>query len=335
MIFSSVVPTDSHAWPLVGYLARRFTYFSLAEWQGQLARGRISRNGEPCAEETLLLLAGDTITFDFDQEEFPEPAADLSFRIVYEDAWLLGIDKPGNLLVHHQGRSLTHNLLYQLRHVRQPPYPLAGLVNRLDRETSGVVLVARHPDYLSRLNGLFARQEVRKRYLAVVNGRPEPGQGVIAAPIGRDPDSLISYRYCAGPKALLPKTALTEYQEVACCGKRTLLRLQPRTGRTHQLRVHLAHIGHPILGDKLYGRSDQEFLAWRDRTPPVAVAEPPAGQGSRQALHAESLSFIHPWTGEEVMISAPLPADMRGWLDEVEAAALPGRDQAGQGTARG
>ena len=309
MIFSSAVPTGFTPCSLVHYLTRRFTYLAEADWRQQLALGRIIRNGKPCLAD-LPVQAGDTIGFALDQNEFPEPAADLSFQVVHEDDWLLGINKSGNLLVHRQGRSVTHNLLHQLRHVHCPPYPQAGVVNRLDRETSGVVLFARHPDFLARLNALFSRHEVVKTYLAVVSGGVESGAGVIDAPIGRDPGSVIAYRYCAGKDALAPKAALTEYQVLKECGDRTLVRLQPKTGRTHQLRVHLAHIGHPIMGDKLYGRTDQEFLRWRERP----LADQGLDQPTRQALHAESIRFIHPWTGKGIVITAPMPADMDVWL---------------------
>lgn len=311
MNFSSAVPIDFDSCSLVYYLANRFTYLSTNDWREQIAFGRITRNGEICLAD-VPILAGDTIVFTVNQEEFPEPDADLAFQVVYEDDWLLGINKPGNLLVHRQGRSLTHNLIYQLRYVHQPPYPQAGIVNRLDRETSGVLLVARQPEFLAPLNSLFAEHVVKKTYLAVVHGQTKARQGVIDSPIGRDTDSVISYRYSAGPQAIASKDALTRYQVVADCRNWSLLRLQPETGRTHQLRVHLAHIGHPIMNDKLYGRTDQEFLLWRDRP----LADQATKQVSRQALHAESLQFIHPWTGKEVRIYAALPRDMQEWLKE-------------------
>ncbi|MDD5758411.1 MAG: RluA family pseudouridine synthase [Desulfobulbaceae bacterium] len=310
IIFSSVVPRDFAGSTLLGYLVRRFTYLSEQEWLGQISLGRIEKNGQHCPGQGLLL-AGDVIAFSVDQSEFPEPAADLDFQIIYEDDWLLGINKPGNLLVHRQGRSLTHNLIYQLRHVYQPSYPEAGVVNRLDRETSGVVLVARRPEFLARVNALFAAHKVTKTYLAVVHGRLELCQGEIDLPIGRDSQSAVSYRYRADSRAIDAKEALTRYQVVAESGNLSLLRLQPRTGRTHQLRVHLSHIGHPIMHDKLYGKSDEEFLAWRQRP----LAEQATGQGRRQALHAESLAFTHPWTGEEVRIVAELPGDMRELIE--------------------
>jgi len=237
------------------------------------------------------------------------PPADLSYTILYEDPWLLAIDKPGDLLVHRSGRSVTHNLIYQLRFFHQPLYSEVGAVNRLGRETSGVILLARRPQFLASLNALFARHAVTKSYLAVVAGHPATDQGRIDCPIGRNSGSVISYRYCVGARAVGAKTAVTRYQVVARYPSCSVLRLWPETGRTHQLRVHLAHIGHPILGDKLYGATDQEFLAWRDRP----VTEQGEGKVRRQALHAESLEFVHPWTGEVLRVVAELPMDMRLW----------------------
>lgn len=310
MIFSSTVPA-SFTGGLLDYLVKRFTYLSAKEWQEQLERGRICQNGGIVVEDRVVS-GGDVLAFAPDLDEFPEPPADLSYTILYEDQWLLAIDKPGDLLVHRAGRSVTHNLIYQLRFVHQPRYPEAGAVNRLDRETSGVILLARRPQFLASLNALFARHAVAKSYLAVVAGHLMTDQGLIDCPIGRDSGSDIPYRYCAGARAVDSKTAVTHYQVVARYPGRSLLRLWPETGRTHQLRVHLAHIGHPILGDKLYGATDQEFLAWRDRP----VSEQGDGNGSRQALHAESLEFVHPWTGEVLRVAAELPSDMRTWCQE-------------------
>ena len=313
MIFSSTVPASFMGGSLLDYLAGRFTYLSAKEWQEQMSSGRIRQNGGVVVQDRPVS-GGDVLAFSPDLDEFPEPPADLSYTIVYEDQWLLAIDKPGNLLVHRGGRSVTHNLIYQLRFVHQPPYPEAGAVNRLDRETSGLILVARRPQFLASLNVLFAQHAVAKSYLAVVAGHLATEQGVIDCPIGRDPESIVHYRYCAELRAVDSKTAVTRYQVVAEYAHGSLVRLWPETGRTHQLRVHLAHIGHPILGDKLYGRTDQEFLAWRDRP----VKEQGRGLLSRQALHAEGLEFVHPWTGKVVRMVAELPSDMRNLIGDLQ-----------------
>lgn len=311
MIFSSTVSLKFNGFLLVQYLSGRFTYLLEDEWRRQLAMGRIERNGQ-VNHDDVPLTAGDVVSFIPELSEFPEPDADLDFTVIYEDEWIVVINKPGNLLVHHQGRSLTHNLIYQLRHRYQPLYSAASLVHRLDRETSGVILVARNAEYVARLNALFVQRAVEKTYLAVVRGKPELECGIIDSPIGRDPDSVVSYRYTAHKRAVKPKDATTRYQVLETCGEVTLVRLRPETGRTHQLRVHLAHIGHPIVGDKLYGRTDAEFVQWRDR-PRLAQAE---ALPNRQALHAESLTFIHPWSGEQICLRADMPDDMGQWASE-------------------
>lgn len=313
MIFSSTVPPKFNASLLIEYLSRRFTYLLETEWRRQLAMGRIERNGLLCLDD-MPLSTGDTVSFAPDLSEFPEPPADLSIQIVYEDEWIVVVNKPGNLLVHQQGRSITHNLIYQLRCRFQPLYPSACLVHRLDRETSGVLLVARHGDYVRRLNDLFVRHEVEKTYLAVICGKPKQESGVIDSAIGRDPDSEVSYRYTADVRAVKPKAALTRYQIIEVRGDATLVRVRPETGRTHQIRVHLAHIGHPIMGDKLYGQTDVEFVQWRDR--PLFLQT--LALAGRQSLHAESLCFVHPWTGEQIRVHAQLPEDMGIWSDQNE-----------------
>jgi len=308
MKFSSSVTPELNGFFLVQYLVHRFTYLQETEWRRQLERGRLAINGRTSRADAQVW-AGDIISFAPDMAEFPEPAADLNVQVVYEDDWIIVVNKTGNLLVHHQGSSVTNNLMFHLRHGRQSPYPDAGLVHRLDRETSGVIMVARHGDYVARLQDLFVRQAVIKTYLAVVAGIPQPAEGLIDAPIGRDPDSVIRYRYSAGERAVKAKHALTRYQTLGTRGDVSLLRVYPETGRTHQIRVHLAHAGHPILHDKLYGRSDAEFIHWRDRP----AQERSSSMLVRQALHAESLQLVHPWTGEQMRFYAAMPEDMGPW----------------------
>ena len=135
MIFSSVVPPAfRNGSALVDYLAGRFTYYCSDEWRTRIAAGAVSCNGRTaCVDDTVS--AGDTISYD--AGEFEEPAADLSYRVIYEDEWLLGVNKPGNLLVHRAGKSFRNNLIYQLRYAYVPPYPGAHIVHRLDRENVG------------------------------------------------------------------------------------------------------------------------------------------------------------------------------------------------------
>jgi RluA family pseudouridine synthase len=296
MIFSSTVPSVFRkAVPLIDYLAGRFTYHGGDAWRTVIRGGKISCNGS-VAHEDDTVSAGDTVLYD--AGEFEEPAADLSYRICYEDEWLLGIDKPGNLLVHRAGRSFRNNLIYQLRYVHVPPYPMAHAVHRLDRETSGVVCVAKTAGIKAVLGREFTEGKVKKVYYAVVRGAPEVRE--IDFPIGKTADSAIPYKHGIDPGG---KAAVTRVIETRSVGRNhTLVTLQPLTGRTHQIRIHLAAIGTPIVGDRLYGLSEEAYLARR--------GSPSKPRQDRQALHCASLSFIHPCTKQSCRIEAEIPDDM-------------------------
>lgn len=307
MIVSSPVPARYAGSPILTYLANRFTYLGEEEWRELLLAGKIECGGERCGLEWRVV-ARQVVAVDL--PPFPEPPADLRYRIVYEDPWLLAVDKPGNLLVHRRGRSLTSNLIYQLRYGQPPFYPEANLVNRLDRETSGLVLVAKERTTTQKMDAQLARQEMEKEYLAVVWGRPQPAAGTIGLAIGTRPGGVVPYRLGTGA-VTAAKTAQTRYATVGPVGAAmTLLRLQPLTGRTHQLRVHLAALGHPLVGDKLYGQSEAAYLAWRDEG--VDCTEKLGF--SRQALHCHRMVFSHPHTGLPTEVVAPLPADLAALL---------------------
>lgn len=306
MIISSRVPHHFNNSTLIDYLSTRFTYLSYDQWCSRIAEGRIQCNNIQAHGDTIIK-ADDVISYDM--PEFIEPPADLNYKIVYEDAWLLGIDKPGNLLVHHKGRSFKSNLIYHLRYEHDPAYPLAGVINRLDRETSGIVLIAKEKETLRLMNRLIVEKRLNKEYHAIVHGIPEPPSGAIDLPIGRMPDSKISYRYGIGGEKT--KEAYTRYETISHVGEKyTFVLLLPQTGRTHQLRVHMAAIGNTIVGDKLYGMSDDDFSRWRD--------DPDSFAGTlifpRQALHCSSVNFLHPHTKKRCEIAVPLPEDMQTFM---------------------
>ncbi len=232
--------------------------------------------------------------------------------LLAEDPDFLVVAKPPHLLSHPTRPDGKPSLLGWL----QEKYPgeFVALVNRLDRETSGTILVARSPEAASRLGTLTMRREIHKYYLALVTGRVETEHGIMDAPIGRlgiSPENPIWLRRGIIPPddPLGRKTAeaRTEYWRLSVSEKHSLLRLQAHTGRLHQLRVHLAHLGHPVVGDKIYGPDPNLYLkfiaeGWTDEHQRVLGLP-------RHALHAAEISFR--WNEQDRTFSAPLPQDMQ------------------------
>lgn len=242
--------------------------------------------------------AGTTVEVDVPPAEpsrvEPEERA---LRILYEDEHLLAIDKPPGLVVHPAPGARRGTLVNALVHhlgtlagVGEPDRP--GIVHRLDRDTSGVLLIARTAAALEALARQFRTRVIDKRYVAIVRGVLKPASGTIDRPIGRHPRERkrMSTHSPRGRTAVTHWTVLEHFREA------TLVRLRPETGRTHQLRVHLAALGHPILGDRVYGAR---------RPPSARLPSPP-----RQALHAEEIGFAHPASGERMVVRAALPEDL-------------------------
>lgn len=302
MNVASKVPPPYNGMSLADYLAKRFTYLSAADWMQFLEDGRIFCNGAR-GNTTTLVARGDLVQCNL--PDFAPAEVNFNYEVVYEDDWLLGINKPAGLRVHSMGKFVNANLIYHVRHLRQPPCPQADLVNRLDADTSGLVLLGRDKCVLSRLAGQFAWGTVDKRYLAVVNGQPDPADGTINLPIGPVKDARVP-RF--GIDLAEGKPAVTHYATLRQLGEAfTLLELRPASGRTHQLRVHLAAIGHPIAGDALYTMNDADYLDWRRNPPPQTTL-------SRQALHSHELRFLHPIHQIDCILKAPLAADIAQFM---------------------
>jgi len=225
----------------------------------------------------------------------------LGIPVLYEDDDLIVVNKPAGLVMHpgagHEEEGL--DLLLRDRFGRS-----ARLVHRIDRDTSGVVVVARgHPQSAARLTEAFREGDVEKVYLALVAGVPEPAAGVIDAPLvdRREPGERVR----VGERG---REARTEYDTLESFGRFSWLRLDPKTGRRHQIRAHLAHIGHPLAVDRVYGQRRQ--LRLRDLRPDVPATWKNPVVLARQPLHAASIVLRHPRTGEEVRFEAPLPDDL-------------------------
>jgi 23S rRNA pseudouridine1911/1915/1917 synthase len=230
-------------------------------------------------------------------------------RIVHEDDYLLVIDKPAGMVVDRATTVKTETVQDWI--ARNFQFPIAndqslrnGVVHRLDRETSGLLLVAKTPEAFANLQRQFKERKVEKRYLALVHGKVEPEKGLIAVPLSRVPkDKKKVGVFLGGRKAQTGYKVRRRY-DLKILGKFSLLELAPKTGRTHQIRVHLKFINHPIVGDATYaGRK----TARRDRT-----------WCPRQFLHATQITFTHPESEEKVEFNSPLPADLRAALTHLQ-----------------
>jgi 23S rRNA pseudouridine1911/1915/1917 synthase len=271
--------------------------------QNWIRQGHLLLNGRP-ARPSQTVAAGDRIDCDppelRDDRVVPERG---ELAILYEDADLAVLDKPAGLTVHPgAGRStgtLAHRLLArwpEMAGVGGPGRP--GIVHRLDRDTSGVLVVARTAAAYQSLSRAFAGREVGKRYLAIAWGAPRPASGLIEAPIGRHPQRRQEMAVRPGGRP-----ARTGYRTLAAVPPLSLLELDLATGRTHQIRVHLKSLGHPLVGDPIYGEA-------RWKAAPRAL-QPVLRDFPRPALHAWRLRFRHPRSGEDLEFEAPVPADLR------------------------
>jgi 23S rRNA pseudouridine1911/1915/1917 synthase len=236
---------------------------------------------------------------DLPREGEPE-AEPIPLNVLHEDEALIVLDKPPGLVVHPGAGNRAHTLQNALLHYdpRLRHVPRAGIVQRLDKDTSGIMVVARTPEAHTFLVRALKERTVRRRYLAIVNGAVTAG-GTVSAPIGRHPRDRRRMAVVAGGRE-----AVTHYRVRQRFAAHTLLEVNLETGRTHQIRVHMAHLRHPVLGDPAYGG--------RPRLPPGASAALRATLQSfrRQALHASELALSHPLSGKAAEWQAPLPADM-------------------------
>jgi 23S rRNA pseudouridine1911/1915/1917 synthase len=242
-----------------------------------------------------LVQAGDLIRVDFQDDEQPVIPQDMPLDILYEDEHVLAVDKPSNLLVHplsyHLLDTLANGVIYHWQ--RQGLSSKFRAVSRLDKDTSGVVLIAKNSYSCHQLAVQMKNGLCRREYLAVVQGRIAVDSGIIDLPIGRPIDGSLIFGVTAQGKE-----AVTHFTVMQRFASASLVKLRLETGRTHQIRVHLRHFGYPLMGDDLYGGS-LELI-------------------QRQALHSWRLEFTHPVTGELMQLEAPLPADLTALIHKLE-----------------
>ncbi len=278
-----------------------------------MGQGRITLDGAPASQASLKPAAGTSFAIDVPEAAPAEAIAqDIPLNIVFEDEHLIVIDKPAGLVVHPAAGNLDGTLVNALLHhcrgqlsgiggVVRP-----GIVHRIDKETSGLLVVAKTDAAHEGLAKQFADHSIHRAYLAIVAGVPKPVSGTVSGHIGRS-DHDRKKMAVLHPLNKRGKHAVTHYRLIEALGLASLVECRLETGRTHQVRVHMSSIGHPLLGDPVYGRNPQ-------RLRPILTQL----HFARQALHAAELGFIHPVTGAAQNFVSALPADMAGLLVELE-----------------
>lgn len=278
-------------------VAAHLDRLSRAQVQRLIKDGHILVDGAP-AKASYRLEGGEEVTVRLPRSEArPLEAEAIPLSVLYEDDDLIAINKTAGMVVHpatgHQTGTLVNAALARwpgLRDVGGEEH--GGVVHRLDKDTSGAILLAKTDAALADLQGQFKRREVQKRYLALVEGVPESSEGIVDAPLGRDPRRR---KRMAVVKE--GREAVTHYRLLEAFEEHSLLEIHPKTGRTHQIRVHLAWLGHPVVGDRVYGYRKQRLHL------------------KRHWLHAAALTVRSPSSGEPLTFEAPLPPDLKHVLE--------------------
>lgn len=288
------------------------TGLSRARVQGLIEEGRVDVAGKTATAASMKVAGGTPfriiLAAAMPAEALPE---DIPLVIAYEDEHLVVVDKPAGMVVHPAVGNVTGTLVNALLHhcrgnlsgingVARP-----GIVHRIDKDTSGLLVVAKSDAAHEGLAVQFAAHTVHRRYIAVCAGHPAPAEGTIDARIGRS-DADRKKMTVLPKNSSRGKTAVTHYKVLEKLDEASVIECRLETGRTHQVRVHCASIGHPLLGDPVYGRTPKPLRPLLER---LGFA--------RQALHAAELGFVHPLTGENIRFRSELPADMAELIDQL------------------
>ena len=326
------VPPEAAGQRLDHFIATQLDGVSRSRVQLLLDQGDVLVNGAQ-AKPSLKLRGGEQIVITGEPHPAPLKATpqDIPLDVVYEDKYLAVINKPAGMMVHagagetedaRNSNTLVNALLFRFNALSSTGGELRpGIVHRLDKETSGLIVVAKSDVAHAKLAELFSSRQIRKTYIALVHGRIEREKGSITASVSRDP--LRRTRMTTKP-AENSRTAISHYGVMQRLetrfGKFTLVRVRIETGRTHQIRVHMASIGHPVVGDTLYGApgqlADQVALQSTSRAA-RRNSEPERLKLNRNFLHAARLEFTHPFTAKPLELEAPLPAELNDFLARI------------------
>jgi 23S rRNA pseudouridine1911/1915/1917 synthase len=294
------------------WLAGRLPELSRSWIQSLIKSGHVTVGGKQMRPHAKVIKAMEVDVDIPDPQAPPQLTAEnIPLDILYEDAEIIVVNKPAGLVVHpaagHSAGTLVNALLYRCRDLAGIGGEIRpGLVHRLDKDTTGALVVAKNERSMKKLANQFKKRRVHKEYVAVVAGTPRPSAGRIETLIGR---SIHDRKKMSTKPATGGRIAITRYEVAESFGRTSLVRLTIETGRTHQIRVHMAHIGHPVLGDKQYGNS------MRGLNLPIVL--------NRQMLHAEVLSLQHPTQNRKIEFRAPLPEDMLVLLAELRKTSSP------------
>lgn len=329
------VPVEAAGQRLDQFLTAQLEGVSRSRVQMLMDQGDVLVAGER-EKASMKLRGGERITITGEPRPIPlkATAEDIPLDVVYEDADLAVVNKPAGMMVHagsgqsEDARSkgtLVNALLYRFKKLSATGGDLRpGIVHRLDKDTSGLIVVAKNDRAHAALGEMFASRQMRKTYIALVQGAVERERGTINAAVARDP--LRRTRMTTQPNENA-RSAVSHYEVVRRFanrfGKFTLVRVRIETGRTHQIRVHMASIGHPVVGDTLYGAAGQltDQVAAQAAQSKAArrKAEPERLRLGRNFLHAAKLEFTHPKTGKVLQLEAPLTQELEDFLSRLEA----------------
>jgi 23S rRNA pseudouridine1911/1915/1917 synthase len=318
--FEFLVDEDDVGERLDSFLSAQIPELSRSRIQKALRAGDVLVDGEPAVKSARKVRQGERVALSF---SLPRPLdivpEDIPLDIAYEDEHLLVVNKAPGMVVHpapgHQTGTLVHALMAHCRNLSGIGGVLRpGIVHRLDAGTSGLLVVAKDDVTHIALSRALMERTVSRMYCALVWGEMPEQTGVIDMPIGRSPIDRKKMAVVAEGG----REAHTTYYVIDTFGPFQYIRLKLGTGRTHQIRVHLSRVGHPVLGDPVYGGRRERRGGLTGKA--VATADKTLAMIDRQALHAEELSFVHPATGEPVTFKAALPADFRAVLDFLKTA---------------
>lgn len=306
------VDPDSSGLRLDVFVSRNFPAVSRTKIQRCIEGGAILLNGV-VAKKRIALKTGDVVEVDEDAVESANAmhvsAQDIDLDILYEDEHFVAVNKPAGMVVHpgsgNRDGTLVNALLFHLESLSAgSAEDRPGIVHRLDKDTSGVIIAAKNDEAHNALAGLFAERTIKKEYVGFCIGRHPKEEDTIDAPIGRKKNDPM--RYCVRKNG---KEAITDYKLLSNRSGISLLSFHPHTGRTHQIRIHCSHSGFPVVEDNLYGGDRKKILNLQplDRTFAYKIF----GYFSRHALHARRVSFIHPFNRKPMTFKAPFPEDFQ------------------------